>query len=93
MVEAKNVPKMDYLASTSPYVEISAHKRGTKKVNKFPSDKGFLLQMYVGGGYRRRRIRTRNAFLPMLCLPCVLMRCKSATISGLTKQSALTFTS
>jgi hypothetical protein len=31
VIEAKNVPKMDYLASSSPYVEISAHKRGTKK--------------------------------------------------------------
>ena len=32
VVEAKNVPKMDYFTSTSPYVQVSTHKRGAKQV-------------------------------------------------------------
>lgn len=31
VVEAKNVPKMDYFTSTSPYVQVSTHKRGAKQ--------------------------------------------------------------
>lgn len=74
------MPKMDYLASTSPYVEISTHKRGTKKVNNIIFRQRFSFTIHVGGGYQRCRIRTRNAVLAMLCLPCALMRCDSATI-------------
>ena len=34
VVEAKNVPKMDYFTSTSPYVQVSTHKRGAKQVGR-----------------------------------------------------------
>lgn len=28
------MPKMDYFTSTSPYVQVSTHKRGAKQVGK-----------------------------------------------------------
>lgn len=34
VVDGKNVPKMDYFTSSSPYVQVSTHKRGAKQVGR-----------------------------------------------------------